>query len=159
MDPSPCFELMPSPLPKSISYAGAFERSMDSKKRVTVPADWLNAGVQEFHAIPSPTGEYLMIMPPVEFDAWEERIRASELPKDLQRKAIRAFYSQARAVSADSNGRILLPEEQCELLKLEGDVVLVGARSRFEIWNTERWAVVRAEENNSFRQVAELIGL
>ncbi len=150
---------MPTTLPNSISYAGTFERSMDSKKRVTIPAAWLNSEVVGFHAIPAPSGEYLMIMPPHEFDAWEERIRASGLPQDVQRKAIRQFYSQARAVSADSNGRILLPEEQCETLMLEGEVVLVGGRSRFEIWNTKRWAAVSAEENNSYRQVAELIGL
>ena len=150
---------MTKPSSKSISYAGTFERSMDAKNRVTIPAGWLNGGPDEFHAIPAPTGEYLMIMPPEEFDAWEERIKASGLPNDIQRKAIRQFYSQARAVSADSNGRVLLPEEQCALVKLEGEIVLVGGRSRFEIWNAKRWAAVSAEETNAYRQVADLIGL
>jgi DNA-binding transcriptional regulator/RsmH inhibitor MraZ len=77
----------------------------------------------------------------------------------MQRKAIRQFYSQARAVGADSNGRVLLPEEQCGALKLEDDVVLVGGRSRFEIWNAKRWAAVSAAESDSYRKVAEMIGL
>jgi DNA-binding transcriptional regulator/RsmH inhibitor MraZ len=77
----------------------------------------------------------------------------------MQRKAIRQFYSQARAVGADSNGRILLPEEQCSALKLEGEVVLVGGRSRFEIWNAKRWAKVSAEESASYLKVAGMIGL
>lgn len=144
---------------KPISYAGTFERSMDAKNRVTIPAAWLNGGPDEFHAIPHPSGDFLMVMPPDEFDSIETSIKQSGIPSDMQRKAIRQFYSQARAVGADSNGRVLLPEEQCGALKLEGDVVLVGGRSRFEIWNAKRWAAVCAAESDSYRKVAEMIGL
>jgi MraZ protein len=144
---------------KPISYAGTFERSMDAKNRVTIPAAWLNGGPDEFHAIPHPTGDFLMVMPPEEFDSIETSIKQSGIPSDIQRKAIRQFYSQARAVGADSNGRVLLPEEQCTALKLEGDIVLVGGRSRFEIWNAKRWAAVSAAESASYREVAEMIGL
>lgn len=144
---------------KPISYAGTFERSMDAKNRVTIPAAWLNGGPDEFHAIPHPSGDFLMVMPPEEFDSIETNIKQSGIPSDMQRKAIRQFYSQARAVGADSNGRVLLADEQCDALKLKGDVVLVGGRSRFEIWNAKRWAAVRAVESDSYRKVAEMIGL
>jgi MraZ protein len=144
---------------KPISYAGTFERSMDAKNRVTIPANWLNGGGNEFHAIPHPSGDFLMVMPPEEFDSIEASIRQSAIPSDVQRQAIRQFYSQARAIVADSNGRILLPEEQCDVLNLEGDVVLVGGRSRFEIWNAKRWSAVSSEESASYRKVAEMIGL
>lgn len=150
---------MPNSTPRTISYAGTFERSMDAKNRVTIPASWLNGASGEFHAIPHPGGDFLMVMPPEEFDSVEASIRQSGIPTDMQRKAIRQFYSQARAVSADGNGRILLVEEQCTALKLEGEIVLVGGRSRFEIWNAKRWAKVSAEESASYLQVASMIGL
>jgi len=150
---------MTKPASKLITYAGTFERSMDAKNRVTIPADWLDGGSDEFHAIPGPSGDCLIVMPPAEFDSIESRIEQSGAPAPERRKAIRAFYGQARAVSADSNGRILLPEEQCDSVKLKGEVVLVGGRSRFEIWNAKRWADVSAEESASYRHVAELIGL
>lgn len=143
----------------TISYAGTFERSMDAKNRVTIPAAWLEGGPDEFHAIPGPLGDCLIVMPPAEFDSIESRIEQSGAPAPERRKAIRQFYGQARAVSADSNGRILLPEEQCDAVKLKGEAVLVGGRSRFEIWNAKRWAEVSAAESASYRQVAELIGL
>ena len=108
---------------KSISYAGTFERSMDAKNRVTIPAAWLNGGPDEFHAIPEPSGDCLIVMPPEEFDSIESRI------------------------------------EQCGAVKLDGEVVLVGGRSRFEIWNAKRWAEVSAAESATYRQVAEMIGL
>lgn len=132
---------------------------MDAKNRVTIPASWLNGGADAFHAIPGPTGDCLIVMPPEEFDSIESRIERSGAPAPERRKAIRQFYGQARAISADSNGRILLPEDHCDSVKLEGEVVLVGGRSRFEIWNAKRWADVSAEESTSYRQVAELIGL
>jgi MraZ protein len=150
---------MSKPTQKTISYAGTFERSMDAKNRVTIPAAWLNGGPDDFHAIPHPSGDFLMVMPPEEFDSVESSIKQSGIPATEQRKAIRHFYSQARLVGADSNGRILLPEEQCETLKLKGDIVLVGGRSRFEIWNAERWAAVSATESESYLKVAEMIGL
>ena len=150
---------MSKTIPKPISYAGTFERSMDAKNRVTIPAAWLNGGSDQFHAIPHPTGDFLMVMPPEEFDSIETSIKQSGIPSDMQRKAIRQFYSQARAVGVDSNGRVLLPDEQCTALKLEGDIVLVGGRSRFEIWNAKRWAAVSAAESVSYREVAEMIGL
>jgi len=151
--------IMPPNSPAPISYAGTFERSLDVKNRVTIPAGWINGGPGDFHAIPSHAGDCLMVMPPEEFNSWEDRFKQSGLPADIQRKAIRHFYSQARAVSADSQGRVLLPDDQCESLQLKGEVVLVGGRSRFEIWNTARWTAVSAEEASSYRQVAELIGL
>ena len=62
---------------KPISYAGTFERSMDAKNRVTIPAAWLNGGPDEFHAIPHPSGDFLMVMPPEEFDSIETSIKQS----------------------------------------------------------------------------------
>ena len=150
---------MSKPIQKPIIYAGTFERSMDAKNRVTIPATWLNDGADEFHAIPHPSADFLMVMPPEEFDSIEARIKQSGEPATEQRKAIRHFYSRAHAVGADSNGRILLADEQCDALGLKGDVVLVGSRSRFEIWNAKRWATVSAAESASCRKVAEMIGL
>jgi division/cell wall cluster transcriptional repressor MraZ len=150
---------MSSTLPSSLIYAGTFERVMDGKHRVTIPAAWLAQGVNEFHAIPNPSEECLIVMPAQEFQAVEEKIHQSNAAPAERRKAIRQFYSRARAVNADAHGRILFSDEQCAALHLQGEVVLVGGRSRFEIWNAKRWHVVANEEHDSFRNIAHLIGL
>lgn len=150
---------MDSSPPKSIVYAGTFERAMDGKHRVTIPAAWLGKGVNEFHAIPNPVEACLIVMPAEEFNAIEERIHQSGAAPAERRKAIRQFYSQARAVSADAQGRILFSEEQCQILQLRSEVVLVGGRSRFEIWNAARWKAISKDEHDSFRNIASLIGL
>ena len=77
-------------------YSGTFERSMDAKKRVAVPAPWLSMdGGEVFHIIPHPLDGYLMVMPPAEFDRWEQRIQESQATAAEKRMAIRKFYSEA----------------------------------------------------------------
>ena len=56
-------------------------------------------------------------------------------------------------------GRVLLPEEYCRRLGLDGEVVLIGSHSRVEIWNPERWAAATADEDEVFRRVAGEVGL
>lgn len=150
---------MPKSTQKTISYAGTFERSMDAKNRVTIPSGWLSEGEGDFHAIPHSSGDFLMVMPPEEFDSIATSIRESGKPRDFQQKLIRQFYSKARAMAADSQGRILLPEDQCAALSLKGEIVLVGGHSRFEIWNPKRWAAMNAEESASYIKEAAEYGL
>lgn len=141
-------------------YSGTFERSMDAKKRVAVPATWLNKKEGEvFYVVPHPSREFLMVMPPAHFEEWEQRIQESNLSAEKKRKAIRQFYGAARSVNTDSQGRILLPEEHCSQVGLNGAATFVGSRSRFEIWNNERYARTAAEDEEIYKEVADEIGL
>ena len=150
---------MPKNESRPIIYAGTFDRSMDAKNRVTVPAAWLNDGPAEFYAIPHSSGDCLVVMPPEEFDCIATGIKQSGKSVDVQRKRIRQIYSKARTVSADSQGRILLPEDQCEALNLKENVKLVAGHSRFEIWNAKRWAEFYAEEEATYNEEAQEFGL
>ena len=132
---------------------------MDAKNRVTVPADWLDTGPNEFHAIPHSSGDCLVVIPPEEFDSIARSIKQSGKSVDAQQKIIRKIYSKARAVSADSQGRILLPEDQCKALHLKENVKLVAVYSRFEIWNAKRWAEVHAEDEATYNEEASEFGL
>ncbi len=140
-------------------YAGAFERSMDAKNRVTIPSEWLREEGFGFHTIPSAHDEFLVVMPPAEFDQIEARIQASDAPAMEKRQAIRQFYGSARAVTTDKQGRILLPEEHCKRTGLSGDVVMVGSRSRFEIWSAARWTEATQAEAPVYQKLADMIGL
>jgi MraZ protein len=152
---------MAKPAPTPIIYAGEFRHAVDAKHRVTVPSRWRSDGGQEdFFAVPDPAGNFLMILPPHEFDRVKADVEANALitPAD-RRKFIRRFYALAQLVSVDKQGRILLPEEYCRRLGLEGEVVLIGSHSRMEIWNTQRWSDATAAEEEVFRRVAGEVGL
>lgn len=132
---------------------------MDAKNRLTVPAKWLGDGENEFYALPDPKSHFLIVMPPEEFTQYEERIQASDAPAQAKRIAIRQFYSAAQLISADKQGRVLLGEDQCARVGLSGEAVLVGGRSRFEIWPKERWQQSMAADAEIFAEMAEKIGL
>lgn len=142
-------------------YSGTFERSMDAKKRVAVPATWLSRGEGEvFHVIPHPTEGYLMVMPPGEFNRWEQKIQEDPtLNAAEKRVAIRKFYSEAHPASTDKQGRILLTEGHCKRAGLNGEIVFIGTGSRFEIWSKDRHDSAEAAQNEVYERVAAAIGL
>ena len=151
---------MPKSSPVPTVYAGEFRHAVDAKHRVTIPSRWRGEDGEEFFAVPDPAGNFLMILPPAEFDRVKSDVEAnaSISPAD-RRKFIRRFYALAQIVAVDKQGRVLLPEDYCRRLGLEGEVVLIGSHSRVEIWNTERWAAATATEDEVFRRVAGEVGL
>lgn len=140
-------------------YSGTFDRSLDPKNRVTIPARWVGGESQEFQVVPKPGEPYLLVLPPDEFAAMEGRIEALPISESEKRKAIRMFYAAARPVSVDKQGRILLPEELLTRAQLGNEVVLVGSKSRFEIWQRERWNELSSASQPDFASLANQIGL
>jgi MraZ protein len=142
----------------STLYSGTFERSLDAKNRLTVPSKWLTTSA-EFQCIPNPKNEFLILMPPDEFASIEDRIEATNRSPMEKRRAIRQFYGLAQAVCADKHGRVLLPDDQCRKVNLSADVVLVGSKRRFEVWNRDRWRRTQSDDFAIYETVAEEIGL
>jgi len=141
-------------------FAGTFERSMDAKKRVAVPSAWLGKKEgEEFYVVPHPSGDFLIVMPPEELHRWEQKFIESDLPPHEQREAMRLFFGAAHKVSTDGQGRVLLREDHCEEAGLKGAVVFAGGRSRFEVWDKDRYAAAAAKSKETYRKAALAIGL
>lgn len=145
--------------PVGTIYSGAYKRSMDAKNRVTIPSDWLEGEDTRFFVIPSAKAEYLVVMPPAEFDKIEGQFQASGRTPSEKRAAIRQFYSDAHSLTTDKQGRVLLPDEHCKRTGLNGEVMIVGSRSRFEIWSAAQWARATGEQVPVYQKIAEEIGL
>lgn len=142
-------------------FSGYFERSMDAKKRVAVPASWLTKDEGEiFHVIPHPTDGYLMVMKTEEFEKQEQLFQSSTktTPRE-KRMAIRKFYSEAHTATTDKQGRILLPDKHCERAGLTNEVVFAGGRSRFEMWSPERYDSMDSTQTDAYNKVVEDVGL
>jgi len=142
-------------------FAGTFERSMDAKKRVAVPAGWLGKKEgEEFYTVPHPSKNFLMVMPPAELLAWEQRFLDNPgLTMAQKRAAVRNFYAGARKVATDSQGRILLADDHCAAAGLKDTLAMVGGRSRFEIWDRDRYEATLQASEADYLKAAEEIGL
>jgi MraZ protein len=141
-------------------FAGEFRHAMDAKNRVTIPSRWRTSDVDEFFAIPNLESGFLMVMPPPEFRRVAEKVENDEsLAPAERRRFIRQFSSRAQHLTSDKQGRMVLPEEQCKLLKLQREVVLVGNYSRFEIWNPDNWRKTTENDDPGFNYVLERAGI
>jgi len=142
-------------------YFGEFYHSMDEKNRVTIPSGWRHQPDGEtFYTIPHQTMDCLIVMPPEEFAKVEQMVNENLQISPAQRRSfVRRFYSLARQVHTDRQGRILVPDEHRTPVGLQSEVVLVGGSARFEIWDPGRWRLVSEAEQSVYLQVSELVGI
>jgi MraZ protein len=141
-------------------FVGQFRHAMDAKNRVTIPARWRRGEIDEFFAIPDLDGGFLTIMPPEVMKGVAEKVEQDlRFTPQERRDFIRQFYSRAQHLASDKAGRIVIPEEQCNLLQLQGEVVLVGSHSRFEVWNPLTWGRKLEDGTPRFKHMREAFGI
>jgi MraZ protein len=141
-------------------YAGEFRHAIDEKNRITIPARWRRDDAEEFIILPEASHQFLLVMSPEEFSRMSA---AAEADPNVSARDRRVFFRQlhARAEhgSIDKHGRLVLPVDLCKKIGLKGEVVLVGGRGRFEIWNREKRKKAHEEETPTYQHVANVIGL
>ncbi|MEW5723779.1 MAG: division/cell wall cluster transcriptional repressor MraZ [Thermodesulfobacteriota bacterium] len=137
-------------------FRGTFQHTIDAKGRLSVPnrfRDVLKANEDSRLVVTRGTGACLSVYP---MDRWlkvEEDL--DNLPAGQARDDfIRHFISPAQDVSLDKMGRMLIPVTLREEAGLDKDVVIVGAVSKFEIWDRERYARYMEESRD---QALELL--
>ncbi|HET9801499.1 MAG TPA: hypothetical protein VFP82_07405 [Chthoniobacterales bacterium] len=141
-------------------YAGEFRHAIDEKNRITIPSRWRRGDAEEFIILPEATHQFLLVMSPEEFSRMSA---AAESDPNVSARDRRVFFRQlhARAEhgSVDKQGRLVLPVDLCKKIGLKGEVVLVGGRGRFEIWNREKRKKAHEEETPTYQHVANVLGL
>ncbi len=131
-------------------YNSTFRHGVDEKRRVQIPAKWRPAesGV-EFTLIVWPQakeGPCLRVLPPAQMARLMKDIDA--IPNnDPGKVALKRFIgSESVQAALDKAGRICIPDEMAKAAGIEKEAVLVGMIDRFEIWNPERHALVKASD-------------
>jgi MraZ protein len=115
---------------------GTFSQSMDQKGRMAFPSR-LREIIGERFMLTKGVDGCLFVYSPDNFNAKFEKLMSLPMAQGL--KLQRSFMANAAEVTADKQGRILVPGKLRELAALEKDVVVVGVGDHCEIWNPERW--------------------
>ena len=157
--PLQTYENMGQESTKAKNFSGTFPRTLDAKKRVAIPSAWIAGEGDEFHVAPHPRERMLMIMREEELGKWEQKFQESRLSPQEKRRAIRAFYASARAVTTDKQGRILLPDSHCEWAQLGGDVVFIGSPGRMEVWSVQNYQANEPADRSALQAAADESGL
>jgi MraZ protein len=124
-------------------FRGQTNLSIDAKGRITLPARYREALVgmcESKMVIANDSPECLLIYPqniwlPIE-EAIMSRPTIDTEVRDLQRFLVGRSSEQ----ELDSQGRLMLSPELRESAGLSKDVVLIGLRHRFELWDAAKWS-------------------
>ena len=123
---------------------GEYQHSMDPKGRVTVPSRFREELGERFYVMIGTDG-CLNLLSEEQVGIATEKIKA--LPPKQAKLLLRKTFGQAAEVEPDKQGRILIPEKLREHAGLIKDVTLVGASTRAELWDTERWQAYNDEQS------------
>ena len=146
--------------PEQRFYAGEFRHFIDEKNRITIPARWRRGSAEEFIILPEATHQFLLVMSPEEFSRMSAAAESDASVSARDRRVFfRQLHARAQHATADKQGRLVLPVDLCQKVGLKGEVVLVGGRGRFEIWNLQKRKKADAEETPTYQHVANVIGL
>ncbi len=121
------------------SFYGQFQRGLDKKGRVILPAPIREKLGAEAAFITKGIEKCLLLMPAREFNRRRERMQNLNLTSAKARKYKRRFFSNAAPVKPDGMGRINIPSYLREYAELTGDVIFAGVDTHIEIWDAERW--------------------
>jgi MraZ protein len=96
----------------------------------------------------------LAVYPASEWDAIQQRLSTLEFTDKPFRSFSRRFYSFASPVTADKNGRILIPAHLIAEANLSKELAVIGVNRWMEIWNPQLLKYYMEEYAGSYEEVA-----
>ena len=133
---------------------GEYTHTIDAKGRVILPADF-RSELGESFIITKGLDSCLFIYTMTEWENLSTKLKQLPLAKAEARAFVRFFFSGARQLECDKQGRFLVPAALRAHAKLQKDVVLIGISSRIELWSREEWNRYNEEINPSVSSIAE----
>lgn len=139
-------------------FTGEFEHSIDSKKRIFVPAKFREELGETFMVVRDIRGPVLKMY---SLEAWQEYLAPIKTQeRKLAEKALRYLHRNAAQVSPDSQGRIVLTSSLLEYAEIEKEAMVVGCSDYCEIWSLENYrAEIENEDADEIREELERLGL
>jgi MraZ protein len=131
-------------------YNSIYQHGVDEKRRVQIPSKWrpTESSVELTVVVwpQSNEGPCLRVLPPEQMARLMRDIDAMPNTNPNKVSLKRFIGSESVQVALDRVGRICLPEQMAKAAGLTDQAVLVGLLDRFEIWNPERFAKVKASD-------------
>lgn len=129
---------------RPVMFTGRHKPKMDDKRRVQVPSEWRGGrmGGIRYLFIPKDRdgveAAFIKVLPEHRVEVLYNKLNElDEFDEDAD-AVRRTVGADSVLVETDNAGRICLPEEMTKAAGLNGEVLLVGAMTHFEIWPASR---------------------
>ena len=130
-----------------------YMHTIDAKGRVILPSDF-RGELGETFVITTGLDGCLFIYGQTAWDTLSGKLRQLPLAKPEARAFARFFFSGARTLECDKQGRFLVPPTLRTYANLKKDVVLIGVSDRVELWDRGTWEKYNDEINPAVTEIA-----
>ena len=120
---------------RRMKFLGSYTYQLDDKGRVSLPAAFRNVAADQRFVLIQVTAPALSLYPETEWVKVEERLSEMMRKQPESRPYLLNLLANAVELSPDGQGRILIPAALREAGSLNGQVQMIGAIDRIEIWN------------------------
>ena len=123
---------------------GEYQHSLDSKGRIFIPAK-LRDELGEIFYVTLSMDRCLSVYSAENWRIFSDKVSA--MPYVKQRK-MRPLFAHAARCELDSQGRALIPQNLRDYARLVKNVTVIGCNNHAELWDSEAWESVYAEETS-----------
>jgi len=144
-------------------FVGRYDVRIDSKHRIIVPQKLRETRGEggpvwsEFFLTLGAEGCVFVYTP----EGWEKLMEAMGATHPMADNSLRMIQrlvaANAVRVEPDGQGRIVLPKALREHAALKQDVVWIGAVSRAEIWDVERWKAYQEKHVSQLGETLDVV--
>jgi len=126
-------------------FFGRYEHTLDVKGRVILPAKFRTPFAAGGFLTQHVDG-CLALWTPSEFEIQGQHMQERAAQSRQDRNLARLWASASQEVDIDRQGRMAIPGHLRQYAQLEGDVLVLGANDRVELWDPARWEEIVGPE-------------
>jgi MraZ protein len=149
----------PDTIQKTPVFSGEFRPLLDEKKRLTIPARWRSAALDDIFIVKSLHRGCLAAMPQAVLLEMGEKAGGQQLSVADHQAFKDHFFASAVTCPIDSQGRLVLGDDLCRFAGIKKEVVVAGGGSKFDIWSPELWAAQTETVEPMYKTVLRSLGL
>ena len=135
-----------------MSFVGSYTHSLDSKKRVFVPAKF-REDLGDTFFITRKLDTYLSIYTEEEWTAYLQKIE--KLPESVAAEVQEFILGGAQKCVPDNSGRIIIEDKLLKHASISKNIVFVGAGRQIRVWAEELWN--EREQNRDFEKMRDIL--
>ena len=139
------------------SFRGGHTYSVDNKGRINIPAKLrknLSLDANDTFIIIRGFEKCLFVYPLDEWNRVEQRLRELSTFNPDHRFLLRTIFEHVAESTLDGQSRIAIPSELRSFAEIDGDVLIIGALDRIEIWNPRVFQAYKKSRPETYEEIA-----
>jgi len=133
-------------------FHGTFQHTLDAKGRLTIPVQFRNEFADGL-ILTIGLKDCLLAYPVAAFEAFNAKLRTLPSADDAVESYRLLLVGLARRCNLDGMGRILIPADLREMIKLGQEVDIIGQDEVLEIWPAKAIESIIAETRRNSKQI------